>query len=292
MKQTLLFPLFFASIALVLSGCDTTEQRVPSYVYIPAITVQPTNNALHGATTSKIIDAWVYVDDNLIGGFRLPTTVPIISDGKARVSVLAGIAENGTVSTPSVYPFYERYDTSFNFIPGHLDTLKPIVKYYTAQTDLNKFLIADFEQVNKFSAYPDPAVADAAMTIGGIAGNQYGKIILTDSLDKTLCGMTERVIPDLSRPTWLEMDYRANNRIIVGIIGYKGASKFIKYVNKVIFLPKSNWTKVYVALSVEMTALKEEYGATEFQVVLYAAKDPSTGASTEINVDNIKVLYY
>jgi hypothetical protein len=292
MQNKFNFSLFFACTALFWSGCDTTPQSVPSYVYIPAITVQPTNPSLHGATTSKIIDAWVYVNDNLVGGFRLPATVPIISDGKARVSVLAGIAENGTVSTPSVYPFYERYDTNFNFIPGHLDTLKPIVKYYTATSSINKFFIADFEQDNKFTAFPDNLTDDVAVTIGGSAGNQYGRIILTDSLNKTLCGSTERISPDLSRPTWLEMDYKGTNRVVVGIIGYSGVTQHKDYVNKVILLPKANWTKIYIAFSVEMTALKEKYGTTSYQVVLYGAKDPSTGVSSEINVDNIKVLYY
>ena len=57
--------LFF--LAFTASSCNKFEgsQTVPSYIHIESIDVDTlTDYFVYGATTHKITDAWVFVDDN------------------------------------------------------------------------------------------------------------------------------------------------------------------------------------------------------------------------------------
>ncbi|NTV84545.1 MAG: hypothetical protein HGA23_09650, partial [Bacteroidales bacterium] len=69
-------------VILMISGCDKFEggQTVPSYLKIDSIGFV-TDNDLQGTNSQKITDVWVYVDDDLIGGFEMPATIPVLAEG-------------------------------------------------------------------------------------------------------------------------------------------------------------------------------------------------------------------
>jgi hypothetical protein len=291
MKTKQFYLPFLVACVLGFAACDT-EQSIPAYLYIPAVNLNVTDTA-QGTNTSKIIDAWVYANDNLVGGFRVPATVPIIGEGNTKITVIAGVAENGNFSTPSNYPFYDAYNVTKNLKPGTLDTIKPVVTYSTTNTKPLKFWICDFENSNKFAALPDPAYADTsiAMKVAGLPGSKYGYIRLTNQKRQVVCGSSQRITPDLKKQVWVEVDYKGTNSITLGVIGYKGINTYRQYASKTAFIPKPNWNKIYLSLGKEMIALNESNGATEFQVSIVAIKDENSAATTEVNVDNIKVIY-
>ena len=159
-------------------GC-APKGAIPSYIYIEKITLAGTNpNTQAALPETKIIDAWVYVNDQLIGGFRLPASIPILNEGVNKVEVLPGVAENGGFATPAIYPFYERYTKSINFVSGKTDTLKPVVTYTaTARVNADGF--------EGSTVYGDDLDGDATTRIIATANDPlsssgYGKISLSD----------------------------------------------------------------------------------------------------------------
>ena len=77
-----------------------------------------TNYYEQGSNFKAITDAWVYVDDGLIGAFELPATIPVLAEGKHKLEIRPGIKLNGISSTRAPYPFYQPITyNDFNFFP-------------------------------------------------------------------------------------------------------------------------------------------------------------------------------
>ena len=91
------YTFLFAVVLLLTLGfisCRKFEgsQKVPSYIHIESIEVDSlTDYFVYGANTHKITDAWVYVDDNLVGIYELPSTFPVLKKGQHKVAVRGGI---------------------------------------------------------------------------------------------------------------------------------------------------------------------------------------------------------
>ena len=77
-------------LAVALASCQKFKgsQTVPAYIHIDSIAVEG-DYYTYGANTANITDAWVYVDDQIIGTFELPATFPVLKKGKHKVSVYA-----------------------------------------------------------------------------------------------------------------------------------------------------------------------------------------------------------
>jgi hypothetical protein len=80
---------------ILLSGCEPKDDPdlVPSYLHIEKIDLNSTYS--QGTASANITDAWVYIDDKLIGSFELPATIPILTHGKQNLVVRAGVKLNG-----------------------------------------------------------------------------------------------------------------------------------------------------------------------------------------------------
>ena len=97
-KFTLYAFLVLAVFSVVFASCRKFEgsQTIPAYIHIESIVVDSlTDYFTYGSTTSKITDAWVYVDDDPIGCFELPATFPVLKHGPHKVTVYGGIMSNG-----------------------------------------------------------------------------------------------------------------------------------------------------------------------------------------------------
>jgi hypothetical protein len=92
-KITLLLFLFIP----LLFSCNKFDgdQTIPSYIHIDKITVVDNPTLNEGSLSNKITDAWVYVDEELIGAFELPATFPVLKKGKHKISIHPGIKLNG-----------------------------------------------------------------------------------------------------------------------------------------------------------------------------------------------------
>ena len=133
-RKSTLFFVWGLLLALSLASCNKIQgpQKVPSYIHIESIGVDSlTDYFTYGANTSKIADAWVYVDDQLIGAYELPTTFPVLKKGPHKVAIYGGIKVDGRSDTRDRYPFYRPLVyNNLNLAEDSIVNLTPALSYY------------------------------------------------------------------------------------------------------------------------------------------------------------------
>lgn len=282
-----LYLLTVLSVLVILVSCDkfSGDQTIPAYIHIEKITFSATD--IQGTSSSKITDAWVYVDDQLVGAFQLPVTFPVLERGKHKVTIHAGIKMNGIASTRVYYPFYKPVDFQVNFVEDSVVTLNPAVTYYES----TKFVwMENFESGG--SSLEKTAKSDTALVLTSdhqnvFEGNFSGMVNLNDSvLIFEAATIDPYELPKTGSSVFLEMNYKTNNLFTVGVIGV-GATQVIQ--QPIIVLNHSDsWNKIYINLT---STVQEMTTSVAFKVFLGAVKE-DTVSHPKILVDNFKLLTF
>ncbi len=290
MKKILYFSLLVLMV-LQFSSCElmNNEEAIPTYIQIDTIMVQ--TQSTEGSNSHKIKDAWIFVNNQLIGAFELPALAPVLNNGEYTIEIFAGIADNGILATPEIYPFYNRYQTTKTFTAGQTLTLMPTMTY-DSKTKFPFDNYGSFENGNLFSAELDgnDFTKLELTTETPFEGNRCGKITLTNDNSIYEGGTAyeyEIVNPDnLDSPIYLEFNYKNNMPFEVGIMGFKNNT----YVNTVYVAglnKKTDWNKVYINLTKTASGMD----ANSFKVVFHAAKGSDIEIG-EIFLDNVKLLHF
>lgn len=98
---------FFTTCSIV----DPAED-IPSYIHIDNITLSAIGN--QGSSSAAITEAWIFMDGELVGGFELPCTVPILAAGNHSFIIKGGVKMNGLTSTRAIYPSWKGWEGTLN----------------------------------------------------------------------------------------------------------------------------------------------------------------------------------
>jgi hypothetical protein len=280
-------PIFLPFLLLVLSACEkfTGDQSIPAYISVDSITLQ-INDPAEGSASSSITDAWVYIDENLIGTFQLPARFPVLSEGKHRLTIIPGIKKDGIGSTRVTYPFYSMITRDVNLVPDSTTNVGWIKTTYESTT---KFIWQEnFEDVaismdsTRQSSVPIELTSDS-LTFEGL----HSGMIRMDTANSFFEIVTHNkfTIP-VGVPIYLEMNFNTNNAFNVGVFVY--LSGYLIYQVPIITLVPTNnsWKKIYIDLSVTLNSYA---GAEYFKVYLGNFKDPSIDKAV-ILFDNFKLV--
>jgi len=311
-KRFTLFALtciLFFSLSMV-SCKKFSGQAVPAYIHIDSVSLA-CDYYTYGANTSNFTDAWVYVDDQILGCFELPATFPILKKGPHKVSVYAGISVNGVGASRSYYPFCQpQVYEDLVLVEDSIITLNPVVSYYPINEGVKVGWMEDFETGCSLES-----LAESDTSIMRVSGNEAwqsvnsfysAKLALPpDSLDFYVAMTDEMTFhSDLQGDfCMLEMDYNCNDTFFVGLMYYKDYTITRWPMLKVLPTDKTHlvpekWKKIYVNLGHYMTA-----NETASYFKLYFTSDLSVNSDyeqhdyTPINeeryyyIDNLKVLH-
>ena len=283
MKKDILIGLGMV-FTLLLGSCDliNPEEQIPSYIYIEPFTLSTT--PFEGSNSHRITDAWVGINDNLIGAYFLPAKIPVLADGSTEVTLFAGVIENGISATREIYPYYEEMILNVDLAANEIDTIQPSTSY----RDNTQFVfIEDFEASNLFGEDLDGNPA-TTMTITGdnpFEGQNSGRISLID--DNAVAGVGTAIrytLPQDGTPIFLEMNYRCEIEFSVGIVAYSDG--IAETILKLTLTPRETWNKVYVSFDQEVIAAN----ADQYQIIFRAEK-PNSLSEANIFLDNIKLLH-
>ena len=170
--------LTFLVISFFLISCEKeSEDTIPSYIRINKIVMG--NNEI----SSNIVDAWVYLNDNLQGVYELPAHFPILAQGNQSIRVKGGIKVNGISSTRSPYHFYESFLDTFNLKSNQTTTIDSIKLQYLSNTEFE--FNEDFEGFGfNFSS---SGLSDTSLNIvTDSTGNKMAYVIIQDSFSKII----------------------------------------------------------------------------------------------------------
>lgn len=287
MKRYLLYLILTSSL---LSSCIKNNPD-PVWIQIEKweLEANPALNLAEGELTQNLSEAWVYVDEKLIGVFELPVKIPVLTSGFKKIQLLPAIRNNGIAATKKVYPFCEPYIIEADLIQNETFVVNPITRY----SSITKFWKEDFEDV-AFSLETDVNVSNAFLvrTLDSEKvkyGSACGMVQMSTS-DSLWLGYTnaQMVLPK-GKEVFLEIDYMISVPVLTGVLGI--SSSEIKNNPNIQLNAKADepmvWKKIYIDLrEIISFSSNAEYYEQYFRAIL-----PEGQASGEIYIDNIKVVY-
>ena len=253
---------YWIFILFVFVACQKDEVAIPTYFQINEIEF---NDNFNGETsTSKISDVWFYVNDQKQGIYEMPCTFPVIGDGTNNIKIFSGIKVNGISASRDIYPFYESYDTTLNFISDSILSLLPKTKYkqnlnfYSEDFDGlgNNFDISINSDTNFISPFPTDSVYGQLSSVG--------KVILQNpflNFEATTFEIDD--FPSGGSPVYLELDYKNNSTFIIG--AYVNFSQSVIKKSIIAINPSEDWNKIYVNLT---PTINESIGAQSLKVFI------------------------
>ncbi len=281
----------FISALILLSGCEPKDDPnlVPSYLHIEKMDLVA--DFSQGSASSNISDAWVYIDDQFIGSFELPATIPILTQGKQNLMIRAGIKLNGIGSTRSAYPFFTEIKREVNFIRDSVITLNDVFVNYHNNTVfpwMENFELAGFSiDTTSKSTVNISKTNDPSMIFPGYGGSWAGFVQLTADSSVFEASTKEKfTFPGNGSSIFLEMDYKINHPLVVGVF-YTSSGMWVQ--RPLIVLNETDvWKKVYVNLSVPKY---DTPNATDFQIFIGAQKESTTNDAIFL-FDNLKLVHF
>jgi hypothetical protein len=276
-----------AFIPLTLIACQKGD-KVPAYVEIPSVTLSTTTE--QGGNSSKITDAWVFADEELVGVWELPAKVPVLRSGSSTITVTPAIKRNGFYDDRLRYPFYTSWSGTVEVEPKGSTVVQPVVEYMSqtlfwiegfedAGTQLNLTPASDTSLII-FDPIGHPDIVLDGTPCGGIILDQdhrYVRLYTDENFDV------------YGGPVFLEFDYRNDVVLTVGIQYLQGG---VPRADPYLFLVPTRrddgsmpWNKVYVDLSPVFNV-----GGITQRNFFFEVELPLSRNSGELYLDNIKLL--
>ncbi|MBS1773241.1 MAG: hypothetical protein JST82_10285 [Bacteroidetes bacterium] len=282
----------FAVVVLccyVLQGCNIINpaEKVPTYFRVDSITVKKTDPSRTGSVSSKINSIWVYQNNDIIGVYELPATVPVPLDNATTIRLAPAISVNGLKNYQNIYPYYTFDTFVLNPAPGKIINHNAVVQY----TDVCKFQWReDFETGNGFVKYDATnandttvvRVTDPSMVFeGSAAGYIYLDGYHTSSQNIT---SFSNPFPISTGESYVELNYKCNVDFSIGLLTTKSGD--VIYNPSISFVKaKESWNKIYISLS----SFVGQYQSTGYRLMI-TAKLPDGQSTGYVLLDNIKVI--
>ncbi len=262
------------------------DEPVPSYIHIEKIDLK-TDQTKQGSNSAKISDAWVYIDEKLIGCFELPATFPVLYEGSHEIKIRAGIKVNGIAASRAPYPFYDMFVQKIELQKNTRLNLKPVVSYVS----FAKFaFMENFEGVGIILAPGPLGTADTMKQTFDkklvFEGNGAGVARLKKNQATFQCiSNTAYALPKGGAPVFLEFNYKCNHNFVSGI--YANSLSNVTMTSIIGMNPTESWNKMYVYLSPTISSSSNAY---DFNIY-FAMFNGNSEDNLELLIDNIKLVY-
>ncbi len=276
--------LFFLAATLISCEKFSGDQTVPAYISIDSITLT-TEYSTQGTASHSITDAWIYVDDELVGAFQMPARPPVLKQGSHRVTILTGIKKNGIGTTRAVYDFYNEITAVVNLTP---DSTVKLGRRNTTYRSAAEFLWReDFEGLSislDTTAQSSAWIQKTNSPETTFEGAHSGLIVLDTARDFfEAVNHLENPIP--YAPVYLEMNFNIDHPLVVGVFLY---GMITLYQTPVITLNPTGgkWKKIYIDLT---TSLNAYPNVSTFRVYLGTYLTATSGQA-QLLIDNLKLV--
>lgn len=296
--------LFIAFLVFALSSCRKFEgeQTVPSFLRIDTIGLT-CDYYTYGANTNNFLDAWVYVDDDILGCYELPATIPVLQQGTHKVAVYAGIAVNGIKDSRADYPFTApAVYPSVNLVPDSIVTLHPTVTYWPNGDNLHVRWMEDFDGgtiTMETTSQSDVPLIRAGGPLAwhdpeGVHSTYSAKFVLTSDTAQFCLANSEEFtdLPTKGSPCMLEMDYKCSDTCTVGLyyrLDYTVTQEALVRLRPTCASGEEpvEWKKIYINLGPYF--VDYEY-ADYFKIYLSSWPNRNDG-NQYFYFDNLKIIY-
>lgn len=278
--------IIFLAASCVKNNPDPSWLEVNEWV----LEANPFATVPAGELTEAISDAWVFVDNDLIGVFEVPFKIPILKEGTLKIVLYPTILNNGIAATKKIYPFLEPYEFTGELVQNEVLTITPLTRYYS----ITQFSILDFEDANLGFDHDPASLATLSgsndpLIIQPFNGNQFGRVYLDASTNVWLASTNlNESLPKGGAEVYLEIDYYTTNNFITGVLAIDGPEVTQNPNVQVNSSNPPEWKKMYIDLK---TIVSGSPAADFFEHSFQAVLEQGLTSST-INIDNVKVIHF
>jgi hypothetical protein len=291
-----LFPaLISATVILLLSACGREDQKAtkPAYLSIDALNLE-TNYSDEGTASSDITTVWIFANDVAVGTFELPCTIPILADGNTTLEILPGITMNGIDATRAIYTPFEAITRNVSFTPLDTLSLGTIPVNYASSANLN--VIENFDETGQnlvANLRSDTALlktskaSEVFINPDNVENNgEAGVITLVGERSFFEVNTIDKYnLPRGSRSVFLEMNYKNDIPILVGVIADNPEGDI--QAQTITLNTQEDWNKIYINLVTEISSFPSASG---FQIFIGGFKSSSMDTA-RVYLDNLKIVY-
>lgn len=274
-----------------LSSCNliNPDETAPGYIEVSSFTFDPvpTLPELGPSSSTKIKDAWIYIDNEFHGVYELPVRFPVLSTGTHQLRVFPGILLNGIAGTRSPYPFYKSSEHTVDIPANGKVEINPGTFYLP---EVECAYCESFEG-SGFSLAPT-AASDTIMyslTPGDtniFEGAGCGAVYLQTANTRFEVSTTNDFLPPGAGATvFVELNYKINQEMSMGLFVYQPNLDPVQ-IPVITFRKSLIWNKIYVPIGEFISSYPLASG---FKLYFGSIKDVNTSVSS-FYIDNIKVV--
>jgi hypothetical protein len=287
-------PALLAALIFV-SGCDRETEPIPSYIRIDSVSVKTL--AGQGNPIHEISALNVYIDEQFIGVYEIPCTLPVLFTGKHKLSVIPSVRINGVVNQHVVHRLFKRADTTIDLMEGKITTAGNIMLQYKDNIEfpwVEDFEDGNSELVRLYSAKGDTSyITTEAFSLNGrYEGNTRCMKVVIAAADtaKTVDMASFKYfgnLPFMGTDIMLEFDIKTPVPVQVAMIRKNSSGKlYLPYVY--LFETGGKWKRFYINLIYE---LYNQPADTEIQLLISPIKTEEIKTEQIILIDNIRFSY-
>ena len=273
--------LSFIIVSCILFSCKKGKLKANSASYIVVNNTTVSSSTLSIIDSHKITDIWLYINDQFQGVYPIGSVMPVMNPGSAQVRMYGGISNNGISATRLPYKFYNPYIFSGTFESNKTYTIVPDF-YYTDGIHIINDSFTPGNGSYYLASGNVTTITDPARTWGGTGGSAF--MAMTDAVPTAqLKSSTPLALPQGGVDVYLEMDYKCNQEISVGVICGGGVEERTALNLRA---TSGVWNKVYISLT---SVISTQPTYNYYEVFIRGVKQ-SDVASPEIYLDNIRLV--
>ncbi|MBL7690668.1 MAG: hypothetical protein JNM41_03675 [Flavipsychrobacter sp.] len=271
--------IFLTAIAVWNAGCNIINPSEPVATHVRIDSFSFENGARH-----DIRYAWVYYNNNPVGAFDLPATVPIIASGKGTLQIAPGIPIDGRGERPVAYPFFRIYTTELNYEPGKIQTVSPTTGYYDS---VKYTVISEFEGgITKFAKYfGTTSITTTSVDSLKLDGTGTGLVLLQSPNDSSI-DSTRAPFKVPEGAAFIEFEYKSSLNVQIGIRGLL-SNVLITNIDARGVYPSATWKKFYF----NITGFINKQPGGDYYFYIKTSVPPGQ-TSGKLLIDNIRLVTF
>jgi hypothetical protein len=285
---------FIITVALIMvytQSCNiiNPKEQTPTYVHVDSFNFMQTSYQ-RGSSSHDITSFWVYYNNQPVGVYGLPATVPVLTNGNKQgtLTFAPGITLDGINGYQQQYPFYSDDTITLVTNPGKVTYYAPKTGYDAAS---HFQFVEDFENTNGF-IYVDgnDSITVTHDPVYKIEGNGSGYIHL-QSPDTTSENIYTKSFSYPSGPAYIEIDYKNSMTFLVGVEVFDRDNNLVTAEPDYILGLNNTSTpkKLYFSLIDFSTKYETLFPGGSFRLAIKAIL-PSGQSSGYVVLDNIKLI--
>ncbi|MCB0514797.1 MAG: hypothetical protein R2798_00365 [Chitinophagales bacterium] len=288
-KNKMLFA-YFLLLAFCFQACDLGggDKAIPAYLSVNSFDFQ-TQEDTQGSNSSKFTDVQVYINNQNIGIYPLPASIPVLSEGLTKIDLKPVFWKNGISALRTVSLLHTFYTENISLSPDQTYTIEPTVTYVD---DAEFPLISDFELGNPFVATENSVslqtTADAEIVFAG-ERSFWTTLQSGAAKDKIEMFTGNTYAVDLTQKrAYIEMDYRCDAvfEVFMNSLKFNGSGWDITPVHLLYLNTRSDWNHVYFDLTDAMASVQGD--AYNFGLSMEL---PDSLQTASLGLDNFKIVF-